>query len=221
MSGNWSASPPPTNPPVLSAELRAHNAEPINILRLTLFLEGSLLLVAFAWSFFRGIKINLAPTLEHTLIAIALALLLLLLNVLLFRAAMNDVLARQFGILGSLREFFSSTIKPLTDIVSKRNAPIVALLAGLGEETFFRGVLQHETGILFSSLLFSALHFGPRVVKYFPVAFCYFLMSLVFGAVYASSGSLWLVIVAHAVYDYGAILFVKAQSGRAFGNGSL
>ena len=84
------------------------------------------------------------------------------------------------------------------------NLVFISVFAGVGEELFFRGVLQRLfikafknpwAGILVTAFLFSALHvqffgFIPR-----------FLLGILLGAVYWYSGSLLTAIVAHFIYD--------------------
>lgn len=84
------------------------------------------------------------------------------------------------------------------------NVIFIALFAGIGEELFFRGVLQRIfikafknpwAGIIITAVIFSAFHFQffgfiPRL-----------LLGVLLGAVYWYSGSLWPAIIAHFVYD--------------------
>lgn len=84
------------------------------------------------------------------------------------------------------------------------NLIFIALFAGVGEELFFRGVLQRlfirlfrspMAGIVLTAILFSAIHmqffgFLPR-----------FVLGLLLGLTYWYSGSLWAAILAHFVYD--------------------
>ncbi|HZF64796.1 MAG TPA: type II CAAX endopeptidase family protein [Chitinophagaceae bacterium] len=84
------------------------------------------------------------------------------------------------------------------------NVIFIAVFAGVGEELFFRGVLQRLfikackhawLGIIVTAILFSALHiqffgFIPRL-----------LLGILLGALYWYSGSLWPSIIAHFVYD--------------------
>lgn len=91
------------------------------------------------------------------------------------------------------------------------NLILIAGLAAVGEELLFRGMLQRIlirifkspwAGIIISAVLFSALHmqfkgFLPRVG-----------LGVLLGAVYWYSGSLWVAIIAHFVYDAALILLV-------------
>jgi membrane protease YdiL (CAAX protease family) len=91
------------------------------------------------------------------------------------------------------------------------NIIMIAGFAGIGEELFFRGVLQRLfiwgfknvwAGILLSAFLFSALHL--QFYGFFPRL----LLGLLLGVIYWYSGSLWPAIVAHFVYD--AFLIILA-----------
>ena len=89
------------------------------------------------------------------------------------------------------------------------NVICIAGLAAVGEELLFRGMVQRLLikmfktpwpGIIITAVLFSAMHmqfygFLPR-----------FLLGILLGAAYWYSGSLWVAIVAHFVYD--ALLIV-------------
>ncbi|HEU4472794.1 MAG TPA: CPBP family intramembrane glutamic endopeptidase [Flavisolibacter sp.] len=91
------------------------------------------------------------------------------------------------------------------------NTLFIAVFAGVGEELFFRGILQRIfirafkspwAGIVVTAILFSAFHFQffgflPRV-----------LLGIVLGAIYWYSGSLWTAIFAHFFYD--ALIIVVA-----------
>jgi membrane protease YdiL (CAAX protease family) len=84
------------------------------------------------------------------------------------------------------------------------NLIFISLFAGIGEELFFRGILQRLmirafknpwSGIVITALLFSAFHlqffgFVPR-----------FLLGMLLGAIYWYSGSIWTAIIAHFIYD--------------------
>lgn len=89
------------------------------------------------------------------------------------------------------------------------NLFMVGLLASVGEELLFRGVLVRLFGnwfknihlaVIVSSILFSAFHmqfygFLPR-----------FLLGLIFGYLFVWSGSLWLPILAHFINNASAVL---------------
>lgn len=105
----------------------------------------------------------------------------------------------------------SDADRTLTMLLSKHtikdlllNIFFIAGFAGIGEELLFRGVAQrllikmfksHWAGIIISAAIFSAIHmqfygFIPR-----------FALGVLLGAIYWYSGSLWVAMVAHFVYD--------------------
>jgi uncharacterized protein len=84
------------------------------------------------------------------------------------------------------------------------NLVFISLFAGIGEEIFFRGILQRTfirafknpwMGIVFTAAIFSAFHF--QFFGFFPRL----ALGIVLGAIYWYSGSLWAAIIAHFVYD--------------------
>lgn len=91
------------------------------------------------------------------------------------------------------------------------NIICIAGLAAVGEELLFRGMVQrlltrmfrnHWGGIIITAALFSAIHmqfygFIPR-----------FVLGMLLGIIYWYSGSLWVAIAAHFVYD--ALLIIVA-----------
>ena len=89
------------------------------------------------------------------------------------------------------------------------NLFFIAVLAAVGEELLFRGLLQRlfiklfrspVAGILVAGFLFSAMHmqfygFLPR-----------FLLGVILGLIYWYSGSLWVAVIAHFIYDAALIV---------------
>ncbi len=90
------------------------------------------------------------------------------------------------------------------------NLIVIAVIPAIGEELFFRGLLQRlfidlarnkHIGIILAALVFSAFHmqfygFVPR-----------FLLGVMLGYLYLWSGSLWVTIIAHFVNNGIAVLF--------------
>ena len=90
------------------------------------------------------------------------------------------------------------------------NLIMIALVAAISEELFFRGVVQkalHEAtnnahlGIWIAAILFSAIHgqfygFIPRAI-----------LGVIFGYLFVWSGSLWLPIICHFINNGAAVIF--------------
>jgi len=91
------------------------------------------------------------------------------------------------------------------------NLVFIAAFAGIGEELFFRGILQRLfikstrspwAGIIITAFFFSFFHF--QFFGFFPR----FVLGILLGAIYWYSGSLWPAIIAHFAYD--AVILVLA-----------
>jgi uncharacterized protein len=97
---------------------------------------------------------------------------------------------------------------------------LVALLAGVGEELLFRGVLQSVAirwttpviGVMIASLLFGAAHALSKL--YFVLAT---LISVYFAWIVLAYHDLFAAIVAHSMYDFAALLYFCrfARSARS------
>ena len=92
-----------------------------------------------------------------------------------------------------------------------KNLVFISLFAGIGEELFFRGILQRMfiratknawMGIILAAAIFSAFHF--QFYGFFPRLF----LGVLLGAIYWYSGSLWVAILAHFLYDAAVIVLV-------------
>lgn len=80
----------------------------------------------------------------------------------------------------------------------------ISLLAGIGEEVLFRGVIQNKFGLLVASLLFGLAH--AITPAYVIVAA---LMGLYIGFLYEYHGSLLVAIQLHFTYDLCALLWLR------------
>lgn len=97
---------------------------------------------------------------------------------------------------------------------------IVALSigAGLGEEALFRGGLQTLfsdylpiwAAILITSALFGVIHLHSRLI-----VFIITVVGAVFGIIYYATGSLLVVMIAHAVYDIWAMHRLQVEFNKA------
>ena len=98
------------------------------------------------------------------------------------------------------------------------NLLFVAVFAGVGEELFFRGVLQRLfiklfknawAGIIVTAIIFSAFHlqfygFIPRLI-----------LGILLGLIYWYSGSLWPAILAHFAYNAFAVIVIYFNPAMA------
>jgi membrane protease YdiL (CAAX protease family) len=122
------------------------------------------------------------------------------------------------GPIASIRKITDQIIRPLFRPCTLLDLLVISLLAGLGEELLFRGLLQDlfaehlETwaAVLLAGVLFGLLH--PITPVYAVLAS---FMGIYLGFVYLAAGNLLAAIVAHGFYDFVALVYlahVPAQS---------
>lgn len=112
--------------------------------------------------------------------------------------------AKNLPVIGPLRKVVLTDIKMLFAQSRNIDLVLISLIAGIAEETAFRGVLQVKTGIIAASVIFGLLHFITP--GYFAFAT---IMGLYLGALFSHYGGLAVPAAAHAVYDMGALLYLK------------
>lgn len=101
---------------------------------------------------------------------------------------------------------------------------LLAIIAGVGEEALFRGVLQTAASrefplaaaIILPSLLFGALH--ARTALYAAIAF---LVSVYLGVLYALSETLLAPMITHGLYDFVAFDWTRRAIDGARAKGQL
>ena len=174
------------------------------ILVISLLIEGILVSIFLIWSAFRDIHLIVFPQTWSIILGLLLSLPLFGLNYFFFGPPAERV--REFQ---GCVQFKRHVVKPLADRLDVASALLVATLAGLGEELFFRGVLQHEFGLVAASVAFAILHFGPAIRSYYLVASLYLVFGFYFGFLMYFTQDLWVPIITHVVYDFGALLYLK------------
>jgi len=173
--------------------------------------EVGLAALGLGWAWLRGIDLPFAFSFRLLLLAAMVAAGLRALNLSLYHG-----LRRRWP---SSREivFLEEEVFPLFRGASIGELALLAAVAGIGEEVFFRGVLQEEIGVLLASLLFGLAHGPTRSLM--GLAAWAFSMGLGLGWLYRWSGTLMLPMLVHALYDLAALLYVRrlstADPGRA------
>ncbi|MCZ6677717.1 MAG: CPBP family intramembrane metalloprotease [Candidatus Poribacteria bacterium] len=115
------------------------------------------------------------------------------------------------GSLVELRRFLMEFVRPLFGRCTLLELSVISLLAGVGEEMLFRGVLQGAlsrwfgpvVGLAVASIFFGLAHFMSPT--YAVVAS---LMGAYLGGVWQSTDNLLTPIVTHAVYDFLALYWL-------------
>lgn len=152
---------------------------------------------------------------------LALAVMLVAIPMVEFTGSLN----RELPVAESTRQWVQSmedeAARTLQVMLGKATVPnlilniiFIAAFAGVGEELFFRGIVQRLfiratkspwAGIIIAAVLFSFFHFQffgfiPRM-----------LLGIVLGAIYWYSGSIWPAIIAHFAYDAFFIVLAYFQ----------
>jgi uncharacterized protein len=167
-------------------------------LRLEWALSLALTACSIGWALARGLPLleRLTPTVPTLAAGIVAGAALWSTIPLLLRSA-------------GMRRVWTEVLQPFSRTLATRDIVTIALLSGVTEELFFRGILLPELGLVLSSLGFGALH--ALCAVYFGWAT---LVGAGLGALALATDSLAAPIAAHAVYNLGALLVVRRAALR-------
>jgi CAAX protease family protein len=186
-----------------------------SFLRLALSGEAGLLLLA--WALSRWIQVTPFSSLQLDVVGLIWGL-----------SATVPLLLALLWMLGSrigpVRRLVGLVLEQLGPMLASQ--PLIALaalavVAGISEEVLFRGVIQPGltrwlpagAALLVTSLLFGLVHFASRTYAIFAA-----LMGLYLGALFLLVGNLFAPIVAHATYDFVALVWVaRRHAGHPVG----
>jgi hypothetical protein len=113
--------------------------------------------------------------------------------------------------LARIRRFIDEEVRPVLGACTWLELALISTAAGVGEELLFRGAIQGAlcrrlglgAGIAAASLLFGLLH--PITPAYVVLAG---LIGAYLGLVWALNGNLLTVMIAHALYDFLALMIL-------------
>jgi membrane protease YdiL (CAAX protease family) len=116
-----------------------------------------------------------------------------------------------------LRREVEDTIVPLFADCSMAELVLIALLAGVGEEALFRGLVQRGVaqaagpmaGLVAASALFGLAHFVTRTYALLAA-----ILGLYLGALFLLTGNLVVPIAVHTLYDFVALLHWVRRARR-------
>ncbi len=173
-------------------------------------LEGFLIGIAAVWAFLRNIPVrdSFSITVPGSLLGISVGLFLLGANYVLVEYG-----SRYFAFFRRIKRLIEDEISPLFRQIDLSTIALIALVSGLAEELLFRGVLQAEIGIWFSSILFGAAHVWRKAAIVYGVYAA--AIGLFFGAIYLWSGNLWVPALAHMVNNFAALLYYEHYLTKA------
>jgi membrane protease YdiL (CAAX protease family) len=159
---------------------------------------GSLTVAAALWSGLRGLDLRFFghSAASSALLGALTALATISLGLLAYR------------LVPVLREIAEELAPRLVDGASYGGLALVATFSGVGEEAFFRGVIQQEFGLVIASLVFGVVHVGPDR-RYLVWTAWAVLAGFLFGALYEVTGGLLAPILAHAGHNAATLLLWK------------
>ncbi len=170
-------------------------------MKLALLTEGGALVIAISvagWLDLELFPLSIEP-LRDLLIGTAAALP----PFLLFLFSISKA-AEKVPLLGSLRKKVLIEIKAIFSNCTFIDLLIISLLAGIGEEFLFRGIIQAKLGIIAASIIFGLFH---AVSPAYVIAAT--IMGFYIGAAYQMSGGLLVPVQIHFVYDLAALVYLK------------
>lgn len=184
------------------------------LLLITIFVEGGLMVLGLI--LVRLSRLALQPRVEITWIATASAFLLcspLIIVLFLFDRSNLTPIAR-------FRNQVEENVTPIFAYSKLPDIVLIAFLAGVSEELFFRGWLQGLLtdrfgiwlGILLTSIIFGLLHYLSATYAIYAG-----LTGLYLGVVYLLSGNLFIVMTVHALYDFIALAYLLRRGKRPEG----
>jgi len=106
-----------------------------------------------------------------------------------------------------VRRLLEDELFPMLSSIGPLQIVLLAALAGVGEELFFRGLLQPRIGLVLASVAFGVVH-GPQW-DLWPLALWATVMGWILGLMYVYSNSLTLPILVHAGYDALALAYIR------------
>jgi hypothetical protein len=119
------------------------------------------------------------------------------------------------GPLARIKEFSDEVIRPLFGRCSVTDLALLSLLAGIGEETCFRGLLQPVlsdgfgtwTGLVLAAMLFGLFHLITPTYAMLAT-----LVGMYLGWCFLATENLLAPMVSHAVYDFVALVYLTRRS---------
>ncbi len=173
----------------------------VKILTITFIIEGgaAVLAMILAWYF----DIRLFPISNNVIGDLMMGTLYALPPFAFFLFSLSRR-AENIPLIGPLRKKIITEIKSMFDSMNMIDLLLISLLAGIGEELLFRGIVQVKFGLIIASVVFGLMH--SISLAYVIVTI---IMGLYIGGIYQSSGSLLVPVQLHFAYDFAALMYLR------------
>lgn len=189
-----------------------HGIPKNTVLLLALYSEGALLLLTGIVALPFGLHAGVSPSWRLAGLG-ALATL----PIFLFNFGLFALLAHRSARFLHFKAFKEGLVDPICANLDVPSAFAIAVGSGVIEELFFRGALEPaiaswaggEIAVLLSAALFSYAHFVGSLRRFAKMAVIYFLFGLYFSLLVHTTGSLFPAMVAHSLYNFGVIVYVR------------
>ena len=176
-----------------------------SVLTVAVFFEGGLLVLAWGLGHFLGAPVGDQTTFTPSAIVLGVVATVPLV------AGLYWILHTPWEVLARLRVVIEDKVAPLFADCSVAGIAVVSILAGVGEEALFRGVLQTYfaghvgvvPALLVTSSLFGLLH--PVTAVYAVMAG---LIGLYLGVLAVWHDNLLVPMVVHSLYDFVALTYL-------------
>ena len=159
---------------------------------------GLLTVSAALWAALRGFDLELVG--DSLALSVALGVATAVVTVSLGLLA--------YRLVPALRQIAGELAPRLVDGTDRGSLILISVFSGVGEETFFRGAVQQEFGIVVASLLFGLVHVGPDR-RFLLWTLWAVLAGFLFGGLYDLTGGLLAPILAHASHNAATLLLWK------------
>jgi membrane protease YdiL (CAAX protease family) len=165
-------------------------------------IEGGLLGIAMIWISVQDIpwRSALTPSVLHSCTGIVAGIVLFTVNYVVVEYG-----SRYLSFFRAIKRLIEEDVSPLFKNIPLGAVVLIAIVSGVAEEIFFRGVLQRQIGLLFSSILFGLAHIWKTTAIVYGVYAA--IIGMYFGGLYALTGNLWVPIIAHIINNFVAILY--------------
>lgn len=173
----------------------------VKILTITFIMEGGAAALALILSWY--FEIPLFPLSNNIVRDLALGTLGALPPFAFFLFSLS-LKAEKIPLIGPLREKVLFELKAIFDNMRMMDLLIISLLAGIGEELIFRGIVQVKFGLVIASIVFGLMH--SISLAYVVVTI---IMGFYIGVLYQASGNLLVPIQLHFVYDFAALVYLR------------
>jgi len=101
-----------------------------------------------------------------------------------------------------------SEFEQIISRLSSAEVTWLAFASGFAEELFFRGAMQPVLGLLSTSVIFGAVHVGPKPVFLAWTTWA-FVMGLLLGLIFELTGVLWGPVLAHVWINQRNMTFIR------------